>query len=101
VTTDATGMCDVCGKPGSVHVCEIRDGVKTSRSFCVEHVPSEMRDKIPVPTAADEVKMVEQMIAQLDLREDMDAAQKAEFRRELQQLAEDIKAGRKRFGDAD
>ena len=101
MTADATGLCDVCGKPGSVHVCEIRDGVKTSRSFCVEHMPPELRDKMPVATAADEVKMVEQMIAQLDLRDDMDAAQRAEFRRELEQLAEDIRAGRKRFGDAD
>jgi hypothetical protein len=31
----------------------------------------------------------------------MDAVQKAEYRQELQQLAEDIRAGRKRFGDAD
>jgi hypothetical protein len=59
MTSDATGMCDVCGKPGSVHLCEIHDGVKTSRSFCSEHIPPEIRDKVPVPTALDEVKMVE------------------------------------------
>ena len=52
------------------------------------------------PTPAEEVKIVEQMIAQLDARE-MDAAEKTKFRDELQQLVEDIRAGRRRLGDAD
>jgi len=45
VTNDATGKCEVCRKPGSVHLCEIRDGVKTSRSFCLEHTPPERRGR--------------------------------------------------------
>jgi hypothetical protein len=40
------------------------------------------------------------MIAQLDARE-MDEAEKTKFREELQQLAEDIRAGRRRLGHAD
>jgi hypothetical protein len=45
---DPTGMCSVCGKPGTVHLTEIRDGVKTQRSFCPEHVPRKRREKLPI-----------------------------------------------------
>jgi len=103
VTTDATGMCDVCGKPGSVHLTEIRDGVKTSRSFCVEHAPPEMRDKMPFgphQTPADEVAFLRKQMSAID-QQVSDPAQRAEFKAEIEKLIAEIEAGRRRLGDAD
>src|SRR5260221_6500664 len=39
----AAGNCEVCGKPATVHRVEIKDGKKTSGSFCIEHVPRDVR----------------------------------------------------------
>jgi hypothetical protein len=92
----ATMVCEVCGKPASVHLTDIdeaRSPQKMEHHYCRDHLPPDMRR-----SPEDEVKAVQQMIAQLDARE-MDPAQKDEFRWELHKLAEDIAAGRKRFGD--
>lgn len=92
--------CEVCGKPSTVHLAEVEVGspVKREHHYCWEHLPPELGVKRPSPT--DEVKIVEQMIAQLDARE-MDDAEKMKFREELQQLAEDIRTGQRRLGDVD
>src|SRR5688500_10011082 len=63
--TNPTGMCHVCGKPGSIHLTEIHDGKKTNRSFCLEHAPAEMRDKMPFGphrTPAEEVAFLRQQL---------------------------------------
>jgi hypothetical protein len=103
VTTDASGMCDICGKPGHVHLTEIRDGVKTSRSFCVEHAPPEMRDKMPFGphrTPAEEVAFLRKQMSAVD-EQVSDPAQRAEFKAEIEKLIVEIEAGRRRLGDAD
>jgi hypothetical protein len=100
MTTMKPGECEVCGKPSSVHLTEVEVGspVKREHHYCWEHSPPGLGAKRPTPDG--EVKIVEQMIAQLDARE-MDDAERTKFRAELQQLAEDIRTGRRRLGDAD
>src|SRR5947208_412570 len=73
------GECEVCGNPSSVHLTEVEVGSPVKHHYCWEHSPPEVRAKRPTPT--DEVKIVEQMIAQLDTRE-MNEAEKAKFREE-------------------
>ena len=96
--------CEVCGKASTVHLTEIKFRllfwfpVKREHHYCWEHSPPELGAKRP--TQAEELKIVEQMIAQLDARE-MNEAEKAKHREELKQLAEEIRAGRRRLGDAD
>ena len=97
--TDATGVCDACGKPGIVHLTEIRDGVKTSRSLCVEHAPPEIRDRLP-RTPAEEVAHLRKLVSEVD-RQVSDPAQREEFKAEIESLIADIEAGRRRLGDAD
>jgi hypothetical protein len=102
MTTDPTGMCDVCGKPGSVHVTEIRGGVKTSRSLCIEHAPPELRAKLPFGphrTPAEEVAFLRRQISAID-EQISDPVQRAEFKAEVEQLIAEIEAGRRRLGDA-
>jgi hypothetical protein len=98
VTSDPTGMCDVCGKPGIVHLTEIRDGVKTSQSLCVEHAPPEIRDKLPA-TPAEEVAHLRKLMGEVD-RQVSDPAQREEFKADIERLIADIEAGRRRLGDA-
>lgn len=96
-------MCNVCGKPGHVHLTEIRDGVKTSRSFCVEHAPPEMRDKIPFGphrTPAEEVAFLRKQMIAVE-QQVTEAAQRAEFKAEIEKMIGDIEAGRRRLGGAD
>jgi hypothetical protein len=92
--------CEVCGKPSSVHLTEVDvdSAVKREHHYCWEHSPPELGAARPSP--ADEVKAIEQMIAQLDANQ-MDHAEKAKSRAELQQLAKDIRSGRRRLSDAD
>jgi hypothetical protein len=103
VETQPTGLCDLCGKPATIHLTDIHDGVKTHRSYCMEHAPAEMRDMMPFGphrTPAEEVaflrKQVETLVGQLT-----DPAQRAEFKAEIQKLITDIEAGRRRMGDAE
>ena len=101
MTDDTTGMCEVCAKSGSVHITEIRDGVKTSRSFCVEHAPPEMRDMMPFgphPTPAEEVAFLREQLSGID-QQVSDPAQRAEFKAAIEKLIADIEAGRRRLGD--
>jgi hypothetical protein len=92
-------MCGVCGKPGIAHLTEIRDGVKTTRSLCVEHAPPEIRDKLP-RTPAEEVAHLRKLMSQVD-RQVSDPAQREQFRAEIETMIADIEAGRRRLGDAD
>jgi protein-arginine kinase activator protein McsA len=103
MTSNTPGMCEVCGKPSRVHLTEIRDGVKTSQSFCVEHAPSEMRDTMPFGahrTPAEEVAFLRQHMMTLD-QHIPDPAQSAEYKAEIERLIADIEAGRRRLGDAE
>jgi hypothetical protein len=99
VTSDATGMCDVCGKPGVVHINDIRDGLMTSQSLCVEHAPPEFRDAMP-HTPAEEVAHLRKLMSEVD-RQVPDPAQRAEFKAEIESMIADIEAARRRLGDAD
>ena len=92
-------MCDVCGKRGIVHVTENRDGVKTSRSLCVEHAPPEFLDALP-RTPAEEVAYLRQMMSGLD-RQVPDPTRREEFKAEIEGLIDDIEAGRRRLGDVE
>jgi protein-arginine kinase activator protein McsA len=75
-------MCEVCGKPAIIHLTEIRDGVKTSRSLCVEHTPPEIRDKLR-GAPAEGVAHLRKLMSEAD------------------RLIAEIEAGRRRLGDAD
>lgn len=100
---DRTGMCDACGKPGSVHLTEIHEGVETGRSFCVEHAPAEMREKMPFGphrTPAEEVAFLRRLLSTGD-QQVSDPTQRADFKAGIERLIEDIEAGRRRLGDAD
>ena len=88
--------CKVCGRLPFFHFTEIVDGVVRQFAYCRQHVPPELG--MPLPNPSDEVKLVEQLIAQVQT-EEMDSAQKAEALKELRGLAEDITAGRRRLGD--
>lgn len=92
--------CEVCGKPSCIHTTEVegRSPLKREHHYCREHAPPEIEAEMPTP--AEEVKMVEEMIAELD-EGDADPELKAQFRQQLKKLAEDIAAGRRRFGDAE
>ena len=93
-------MCDVCGKPGTVHLTEIgEDGVMTNQSLCVEHAPPEIRDQMP-RTPAEEVDHLRKLISEVD-RQVSDPAQRAEFKAEIESMIADIETGRRRLGDAD
>ena len=101
--TDTTGMCHVCGKPGSIHLTEIDHGKKTNRSFCLEHVPAEMRDRLPFSpprTPAEEVAFLREQVKVIDQRI-ADPAQRAEIKAGVEKLIAEIEAGRRRLGDAD
>ncbi len=96
----ATGTCDVCGKPGIVHLTELRDGTKTTRSLCLEHAPPDMREKIPFGphrSAAEEIAFLREKMEILDQRI-TDPAQRKEFKADIENLIADIEAGR-RLGD--
>ena len=98
-----TGACEVCGKPAGIHLTEIRDGLMTSRSFCVEHAPPEVRDKMPFGphrTPAEEVAFLSEQVSAID-QQVADPAQRAEFRAEIEKLIADIEAGRRRLADGE
>jgi hypothetical protein len=101
MTPHRDGGCDVCGKPAKIHLTEICDGVKTSRSLCVEHAPAEMRDKMPFGphrTPAEEVAFLRETMTTID-QQVSDPGRRAEFKAELEELIADIEAGRRRLGD--
>lgn len=97
-----SGICDVCGKVGSVHLTEWRGRKKVSRSFCVEHAPQQMRDMMPFGphrTPAEEVAFLRQQLANLE-HEESDPARRAEFQSAIEELIVEIEAGRRRLGGA-
>lgn len=103
VDTSATRTCHVCYKPGCIHGTEIRNDEKTDRSFCFEHAPAEMRDKMPFGPHCTPAEEVAFRLEQLDAihRQVTDPAPAAKFKAELEKLIADIEAGRRRIGDAD
>ena len=101
--SDTTGTCDVCGKPAKVHLTDIHDGVKTQRSFCMEHAPAEMRGMMPYGphrTPAEEVAFLRQQLKMLE-GQLADPARRAGFRAEIEKLIADIETGRRRMSDAE
>jgi len=103
VDSNPVGTCHVCGKAANIHITEIRDGVKTQRSLCVEHAPPKMRDKLPFGphrTPADEVAFLRRQLDVVD-QQIADPTQRAEFKAEIERLIADIEAGRRRIGDPD
>ncbi len=99
MTGDPTGRCDVCGKPGIVHLTEIRDGVQTNQSLCGEHAPPEIRAELPA-TPAEEIAHLRKLMSEVDRRVP-DPVQREEFKAEIDKIIADIEAGRRRLGDAD
>ncbi len=99
MTSDATGMCVVCGSPGIVHLTEVRGVVKTTQSLCYEHAPPEIRDELP-STPTEEVAYLRKLMSELD-RQVPDPAQREEYKAEIERVIADIEAGRRRLGDAD
>jgi hypothetical protein len=96
------GSCEVCGSPGSVHIAETVGGLNRTRSFCAAHSPLPGSDKAPFVshrTPAEEAAWLRSKLPELDRRV-TDPAQRAQFKAELEQLAADIEAGRRRVGDA-
>jgi hypothetical protein len=91
-------LCEVCGKSAFMHLTEIIAGSnhKVSHHYCQEHVPPSMQTN-----QQDELKTVYALLEKLESRDDIDSGVKAKFREQLKKLAEDIAAGRKRFGDPD
>ena len=88
------GMCEICRKPGCVHITAVReDGSKTSRSFCVEHAPPEFRDKVPFGahrTPAEEVAYLRQQLARIDQYPAQRAEYKATLERQLATLDQSV-----------
>ncbi|MEA2710852.1 MAG: hypothetical protein QOF78_3453 [Phycisphaerales bacterium] len=96
------GSCEVCGSPGSVHVAETVGGQNRTRSFCAAHSPFPGPDKAPFGphrTPSEEAAWLRSKLPELD-RKVSDPAERAQYRAELEQLAADIEAGRRRLGDA-
>jgi len=92
--------CEVCGKPPSVHMTEVSVGssasVKREHHYCWDHAPASIKR----PTVADDLSSIEDLLAALE-KKDMDTAVKAAMRGQLEQLREDVKAGRRRLTDAE
>jgi steroid delta-isomerase-like uncharacterized protein len=51
-TGEPPPVCEVCGKPATVHMCSIVDGVSTVGNFCEDCAPSDMRELIAKMRAA-------------------------------------------------
>ena len=97
------GRCVVCVTPGKVHYksCDVTDDALPSQSFCLEHVPVEFRDKLPIgphKTAADEVSLLRTKLASLDTQV-MDTSLREQIRAAMEQLIADIEAGKRRLSD--
>lgn len=101
--------CEVCGKPATFHLTEIKCRllfwfpVKREHHYCWDHSPPEMRDKLPFGphrTAAAEVAFLRKQMAAVD-QQVSDPARRAEVSAEMEKLIAEIEAGRRRLGDAD
>ena len=96
-----TGKCEKCGKDGFVHVAVAGEDAATSRSYCLEHVPQEFRERLPFgpnPTPEDEIDFLQRQIKKME-QQVTDPTQRAEFRSEVEQVIAEIRAGRKRLND--
>ena len=94
--------CEGCGAPASVHVAESVEGQKRTRSFCAVHSPlPSPRDAPfgPQRTAAEEAARLRSKLPEIDDKV-TDPAERAQYKAELEQLAAEIEAGRRRLGDA-
>lgn len=92
--------CHVCGAPGVRCRIEVEDLKNVRRSYCVLHAPPEILATLkfgPHRTAAEEVVTLKKMLARMGNDDDPAAAT---ARANLEQLIEDVEAGRRRVGDA-
>ena len=74
---------------------------KINRSYCAEHAPAELRDKLPFGphrTPAEEVAYLRKKKATL-AEHISDPQQLAEFTAGFDKLIADVEAGRRRIGD--
>jgi hypothetical protein len=95
MASSATGVCEVCGRAGHVHVTEVRDGVQTSRSYCLEHVPAQWRDKVPFGphrTADEEIAFLRRQLAGLE-QQMSNPAFRERVRAEVERKIEELRAG--------
>jgi hypothetical protein len=97
MTSDIDGRRAVCGKPANIHMTEIRDGAKVTRSVCREHAPPELWEKL-ASSPALEADALRLKLAKLDgLAIDENA--RAALRTELEHLIADIEARKRRLGE--
>jgi hypothetical protein len=96
-------MCVVCGRPGKIHLTDIHNGVKTQRSFCMEHAPARDAERDAVRAAPDAGGGGAFLQKQMDVVDGQiaDPTQRAEFKAEIEKLIADIEAGRRRMADPD
>ena len=97
MTSDTSGRCAVCGKPASIHMTEIRDGVKLTRSVCRKHAPPELWEKL-ASSPTMEVELLRRELATIDGLA-IDEASRAELRKELEQFIAEIEAGGRRLAE--
>jgi hypothetical protein len=89
--------CDICGRPANCYVCDMSDGTARNQAFCIDHVPREMLDAMP-KTRAEEVALLRDKLASLDQSE-MAPDVKAKVRAGLEQIIDEVEAGRRHLGD--
>jgi hypothetical protein len=99
MTNYPPGACEVCGKPGAVHLAELNRGNKTQHSFCVDHAPPGLQNSFPFGshrTPAEEVAFLRQKL--IEIRNGVsDPTKRAEYEAAIEQAIADIEAGRKRL----
>jgi hypothetical protein len=98
---DQSMNCDLCSKLAKVHLTEVHGRTKTERHLCADHVPPELRGKIPFGsqrTPADEVEWLRKLQTAAE-RQISDPSQLAEFKAELERQIKDIEEGRRRLSD--
>ena len=96
-------VCHICGsKLANFHLTEVRGpGEKITRSYCQQHIPDEVRDKVKASypqTPAEEVAYLREKLKRLD-QYDYDPQQRAEIVAEVEQLIADIESGKRRLID--
>jgi hypothetical protein len=96
-TPDAAGRCAVCGKLANIHMTEIRDSGKITRSVCREHAPPELWEKLARDPAHD-VEPLRRKLAAIDGLA-IDENTRAALRKELEHWIADIEAGKRRLGE--